>query len=279
MRLQRAASELSELPVTRFVMPVSGVRVMLRQPTGIEDLLLSDHRRDDPAVVLRLVERLGQADIEVDWGGFPVTDIDTLILRLRQFVLGNVLSSSLTCAARDCGSRVEISFGIDSYLAHHRPHKGALVRRSWGVAVPEQDGWYRLTGDDHSTTTFRLPTLRDQIAVAGLSDGPELLAQRCIRSDERSARISARIDAAMSAYAPPLAGPLLGRCPDCGTEITARFEAREYCLQEFASRARFVYDDIDTLAERYHWSERAILAMPQARRVRYVERALQMRQT
>ena len=36
-----------------------------------------------------------------------------------------------------------------------------------------------------------------------------------------------------------------------------------------------VFDDIDVLAERYHWSERAILSLPLTRRTQYVERARQ----
>ena len=81
----------------------------------------------------------------------------------------------------------------------------------------------------------------------------------------------------MGALAPPLAGPLQGRCPHCETPIAARFEARVYCLQELRDRARFIYDDIDVLAERYHWSERAILTLPHGRRTNYVERARQTR--
>ena len=66
-----------------------------------------------------------------------------------------------------------------------------------------------------------------------------------------------------------------GACPQCGAPITALFQARHYCLRELRDRARFVFDDIDVLAERYHWSERAILTLPLARRTQYAERARQ----
>ena len=81
----------------------------------------------------------------------------------------------------------------------------------------------------------------------------------------------------MTALAPPLAGPLRGQCPHCGRFIEAWFEARLYCLQELRDRARFVHDDVDALAERYHWSERDILKLPQMRRAQYAERARQAR--
>jgi hypothetical protein len=96
-------------------------------------------------------------------------------------------------------------------------------------------------------------------------------------ADALEARRRSRVEAAMAALAPPLAGPLRGRCPHCARPIEAWFEARLYCLQELRDRARFVHDDVDTLAERYHWSERAILNLPQVRRAQYVERARQSR--
>jgi hypothetical protein len=79
----------------------------------------------------------------------------------------------------------------------------------------------------------------------------------------------------MARLAPPLATPLRGQCPHCGAPITALFQARHYCLRELSDRARFVFDDIDILAERYHWSERAILTLPLSRRTLYAERARQ----
>ena len=128
-------------------------------------------------------------------------------------------------------------------------------------------GWGRLTADAQGAQPrFRLPTLNDQIAVAGAADAPRALARRCIEPYPLSAKLAAHVETALAAYAPPLAGPLHGRCPDCDATIEARFEARRYCLQELGYRAQFVYDDVDILAGRYHWSERAILAMPYARR-------------
>ena len=69
-----------------------------------------------------------------------------------------------------------------------------------------------------------------------------------------------------------------GQCPHCGAALDRPASMpRQYCLRELRDRARFVYDDIDALAERYHWSEQAILRLPAARRSQYVERARQAR--
>ena len=253
----------------RFEAPLSGLAITLREPTGADDLLLAEYRDDDPHLVLRLVERLAETEADVDWGKLAVVDIDTLILRLRQAVVGDRVSSQVACAG--CGGKAELSFGIETYLAHQRPHQGPLQKRSWGVSGPDDAGWRRLTGADGTQLRFRLPTLNDQIAVANAPDAAHALARRSIEPHPLPAKLAARVGTALHACAPPLAGPLRGHCPDCGAAIEARFKARQYCLQELSYRARFIYDDVGTLAERYHWSERAILAMPSARRTQYAE--------
>jgi hypothetical protein len=268
----------------RLILPVSGLAASLRKPTGLEDVLLAEARLDDPAVTLALLDRLARVEAWAEgppaWETLPVFDIDTLILRLRRLVMGDRLTSALTCQRTECGSRIEISFGIDDYLGHHHPHRGALTRRGWRVIEADAGGWHEIVDAKSAGARFRLPTLGDQLAVFGMDDPASALARRCLSADgnaatKTDARAKARAETAMAVLAPPLAGPLQGYCPECGTEITAWFEARAYCLRELSYRARFVYDDVDALAERYHWSERAILAMPGARRAQYAERARQ----
>jgi hypothetical protein len=266
------------LAAGRFVLPVSGLAVSLRQPTGAEDVLLADHAHAGPALVLALIELLAAPEPQTGWGGLSVTDIDTLVMRLRQMVVGGKISASLTCGVESCGAKVEISFGIEAYLTHHRPRAGTIKRHGWSAApCADAPGWFALSESGGEAVKFRLPTLADQIAVAGLPDAPASIAERCLGAARPSSRVLSRVETAMTAFAPPLSGPLHGACPDCGAPITAQFEARSYCLQELRDRARFVYDDIDTLAERYHWSERAILKLPFMRRVMYAERARQAR--
>jgi len=273
--LHAVGESLSRTPAlsARFVLPVSGVVVMLREPTGVEDLLLADQGIGDAALVLTLAERLGRSEPAVDWAQLAVTDIDTLVMRLRQLVVGPRVSATINCGAPGCGSKAEFSFLINDYLEHQKPAQ-PKNRRGWSVAgCTAQPGWYQLQGPQGTQARFRLPALSDQMAVAGTAGAHNVLAARCIEPADSSARMRARVETVMSKMAPPLAGLLQGSCPDCGALIAAQFEARAFCLQELRYRARFIYDDIDTLAERYHWSEREILDLPQARRASYAERA------
>lgn len=269
---------LREAPVARLILPVNGAAVALRPLTGAEDLLLAEHRLEDPALTLVLVQRLGVADPPLDWASLPVTDIDTLIVRLRQAIIGNRVVAEVDCHSPSCGQRVDLSFRIDAWLGHHRPRPSRARGRDWRAErAADAEDWYVLRVSGAAEVRFRLPTLADQIGIAEQPDAATTLAARCIRPGDLPARLRARVEAAMESLAPSLAGPLEGRCPNCAAPIAAQFEARLYCLQELRDRARFVYDDIDALAERYHWSERAILTLPHVRRTNYVERARQAR--
>jgi hypothetical protein len=271
-RARKQHGETAGLAVGSFGLPVSGAHIRLRPMTGEAELLLAERHPSDPALTLALLERLGEADPRLAWSALPVHDVDTLIVQLRQAQVGDRVVAEVTCGGVDCGQLVDLSFGLRAYLAHHRPR---TVRGRGLTVAPcaEVPGWHRLEVDGTEAARFRLPTLCDQIAVAGVSDQAAALAARCIRPDGLSARARRRVEAAMEAIAPPLAGSLLGLCPECGAAIETWFDARLYCLQDLCGRARYVFDDVDVLAERYHWSERAILRLPCERRGRYAERA------
>jgi hypothetical protein len=272
------SSAIAGALVTRFVLPVSGIAVSLRQPTGTEDIILAECDPDDPALALALLERLGEADPAVGWAGVPAYDVDALIVRLRQAVIGDRIVAEATCAAAACGQRVDLSFGLGDYMAHHQPRTRVTGGRGWAVTAAEGGAnWWDLQIPGAAAVRFRLPTLGDLVATVGAADPAGALADQCIPGALPSRSMLGRVQKVMQLLAPPLAGPIEGRCPDCGTPITARFEARGYCLRELRERARFVYDDIDAIAERYHWSERAILTLPYGRRVSYAERARQAR--
>lgn len=267
-------------------LPVSRLAVEIRYPTGREEMLLLEGPAGSAEVALALAQRLGRAadGAPIAWHKLPVTDLDAFLLYLRQALIGDRLTADVLCRAPDCGSRIEISFSIGAYLDHHRPRGNSNPRRGWALAASnEEPGWFRLTpkptlaGSPSPELRFRLPTIGDELAVANVPDGEQELARRCIRPDDLPPRMRRIIEAAMEAMAPPLSGDLEGICPDCGARVTVYFDPRQFCLQELRNRAAFVYDDIDILAQRYCWSEHAILAMPNTRRASYAELARQNR--
>ena len=126
-----------------------------------------------------------------------------------------------------------------------------------------------------SHVLFRIPVVADQLAALDSADAETEIAHRCIRPDAISVATRRRVEAAMEAMAPSLADEIAGVCSECGAELPLFFDPQQFCLRELRERAAFIYQDVDLLARRYHWSEREILAMSYARRATYVELARQ----
>jgi hypothetical protein len=286
--------------VACFRLPVSGLAVELRHPTGVEDLLLIEAAGGDTGLALALAQRLVRATdgTVVEWGGLSVSDLDVLILRLRQALVGDRVRAEVMCRAAGCGRRIDVSFSIGEYLAHHVPTGTAV--RGWSVSSSDEPGWFCLASTARTSPAFdppparlsagvvatgkrlkltrvlfRLPTVLDQLSVAGHPDAEGELVRRCIRPAELPSHLRRLVEATMEAMAPSLSRDLQGVCPECGASVTVYFDARKFCLQELRRRAVFVYEDIDILAQRYHWSEHEILAMPHTRRANYAELARQ----
>jgi hypothetical protein len=263
-------------------LPVSGLAVAIHHPTGLEEMLLLEGPAGSAELAVALAQRLGCATdgTAIAWHELPVADLDAFLLYVRGTMIGDRLTADLPCQAPGCGSRIEISFGIAAYLQHHGSKKKGNARRGWVLAASnEETGWFRLSPRAASApeVEFRLPTIGDELAVALMPDGEQELVRRCIRPHALPLRLRRIVEMTMEAMAPALSSDLEGICPDCGARITAYFDPRQFCLQELRNRAAFLYEDIDILAQRYSWSEHAILAMPNSRRANYAELARQNR--
>ena len=271
--MRHAASSLAFGGIARFNLPVSGIAVTLRHPTGLDDLLLMECSGDENTAALLLAHRLARTGDggEIAWEEHAATDLDTLLLRLRQVLVGDRIVSDLHCPGEGCGSRVNISFSIEAWLAHHQP-KSPAPRIGSVLACADEPGWFHL--ELAGTVRFRPPTIADQIHAARQHDPEAALARTCIRPERIAAPLRRRVAAALQAIAPALAGELQGQCPDCGAMVAALIDPRRFCPRELRDRARFIYEDVDLLACRYHWAEQSILSMPNARRANYVELAL-----
>jgi hypothetical protein len=272
--------------MTRVILlPVSGRQVLIRALTGTEELLLLEAPADDLALALTLMTHVARppgnesADGPQGWPQLTPTDVDFFVLRLRQLMLGDRIVSDVRCQAPGCKARIDVSFGIDEYLAHHLNTRNRLRGRGWIAESAAEPGWFRIKDSRRpdsgsgAAAVFRLPTAADLRDVATRRDAAAELTRRCIRSEPESVRQRHFAEAAMEAIAPSLSQELRGQCPDCAAWIHIHFDPRHYCLRELRDRAKFVYQDIDAIARRYHWSESDILALPLTRRMCYADAA------
>jgi hypothetical protein len=250
--------------VTVYRLPVSGLEVVLRPPSGSDDVVLAEAIGPAHGLAEAVAGALARP-VEggaLVWADVTLTDLDAALLAIRRLVIGERIASSARCAAGGCGARIDLGFEITDYLAQHQP------RMPRNVARADSPEWFRLDG---STVWFRLPTAADLAAIAGDRDPERELARRCIRPGEVSARIRRRIERAMESLAPNLYGELAGACPECGARVAIAFDPQRYVVEELRQRAAFVFEEVHLIARGYRWSERAILRLPRARRVRYAE--------
>ncbi len=92
-----------------YQLPVSHVNVSFRQPNGTEDILLLESPSGDAHLALELCQRLADAP-DLDWLSLPLTDLDALLLTIRQTVIGSSILSDVLCTA--CDTRFDVRFAI-----------------------------------------------------------------------------------------------------------------------------------------------------------------------
>jgi hypothetical protein len=244
------------------LLPVSGVVLAVREPTGEDELFVVETTLDPLPALLELARRVAApvAGGPLDWTSLPRTDLDAAALVIRQCWIGEVIRTDAMCPGPGCRERIDVSFSIGDYLQHHRP------RRPRGVTGTPEDGWFTLTG---AIVRFRIPTIADLLAATSDDKPTETLTGRCVEAAEMSRTLARRLDRALSALAPNLDDLLGGSCPACGHEVTMRFDPLAYTLTELRNAFSGIHLETHALASAYGWPEEVILALPRGRRRRY----------
>jgi hypothetical protein len=244
------------------MLPVSGRHVQLREPTGEDELLVLESGGPAAATTLALAVRLATdpAGGAIDWPALPAVDLGAAALLIRSSWLGNTIRTEALCPAGGCDEPIDVAFGIEAYLDHHRP-------RAFRGAAEVEPGWFALTGTE---TRFRIPTVGDLLESLEGAEPAAAMLERCVRPSDPSAAVARRIDRALEALAPRLDGELSGMCPACGRTVDLRFEPISYVLEELRDASTGLFAHVHELASAYQWSEQAILALGRRRRHGYV---------
>jgi len=129
------------------------------------------------------------------------------------------------------------------------------------------------------TIDVRVPTGADQELIGEQTEEEAMktLLQSCIRSvngeppgkefiNNLSEPDIEAIDEVLDEASPAVCNQLLVTCPECGREQLGELD--HYAMD--GMNRYFFFDEVHTLASHYHWSEEAILDLPQARRRLYL---------
>ena len=213
-------------------------------------------------VLSAVLDRIGDRPADFDCvSDLCVADRQYLMLRLAAMMDGERMWLKVACSHCDAYFDVELKrcdlpvkqAGDDFPLARFRLH-------DWDIDA-------------------RIPTGADQQDLDSLSDEKAMgyLLQSCIDSvnGERPAKEFCRrlsqsdidvIDDALDEAAPAICNQLIVKCPECGQEQYAEID--HYALD--CVDKNIFYDEVHTLASQYHWSEAAILDLPQSKRRLYI---------
>jgi hypothetical protein len=127
------------------------------------------------------------------------------------------------------------------------------------------------------TVAYRVPNSYDLAAVATAGDttaGAAVLRSRCIEAGEPlDEETLAKAEQALETLCVPATIEVATTCPACDVPFAPVVDIGSILWRELNAYARRLLDDVDALATKYGWSERAILALPDARRQRYLEGA------
>ncbi|HEY5704594.1 MAG TPA: hypothetical protein VIS96_03355 [Terrimicrobiaceae bacterium] len=193
-----------------------------------------------------------------------VNDCDRIAAEIYRQEYGTRLESNLPC--RQCGKDFRVSFELEPLI------RQASQIAAEGVEGPDDNGDFRA----FKGPRFRLPTLRDQLAVRGLDADRarmELLSQ-CVNSDLKDEEIAA-VERAMEAVGPLISGPITMSCPHCKFfESTVEFSIQNFLLEALAFEKRFLHYEVHYLARTYGWGRGEVLAMSKSDRRIYARMVL-----
>ena len=226
---------------------------------AVEDLELDFSAGDRPALVTALLAACAAPAAAEHWWQRPVGDRTAALLALlRDSEGGDTIAASLRCEAAGCGARLEVELPHAAF-AGAPPESGAIaIDRGEGDRLCLR----RPTGDDLLAWRALRPASREQGVMA-------MLTSLSIEGEPRPGD-AARAAEALAEADPLVAFSVICVCPTCGHEAEHEIDLEGLALQRLAARQRALLHEVHTLASRYGWTESEILAVPPARRARYL---------
>lgn len=223
------------------------------------DLDLDFGSPDRPSLVTRVLAQCAEPAEAASWWSRSVGDRTAALLQLVALTeQRDKIPLTARCGASSCGEPFEFELSLRS-LANQ----------------PGDNTPLRVQFSGERTVTLRRPT------------GTDLLRLRDARPTSRSEALRVMLDSvvmdgdvnvgdedvlsASLAEADPLVDFTVScRCPVCDTPTEVAVDLEALALQRLVSRQRSLLREVHHLASRYGWTESEVLAVPPARRARYL---------
>ncbi len=196
----------------------------------------------------------------IELADIPVAERNRLLLRLRELSFGAELSVIATCST--CSEQLELSLPVAQLAALSEADECA------GLAWTDGGRRFELRP---ATTADLLASL--ELAEVGAAQ--ELLLSRCLTVDPpRDAERLSETPMVLEQFERLHATAELRcsvACPECASEEVVDLDIGRFLWTEIRRAASRLLREIHALAAGYGWSEQAILAMSEHRRIAYLE--------
>ncbi|HUG24245.1 hypothetical protein [Piscinibacter sp.] len=224
------------------------------------DLGLDFGSTNRPGLVTSLLAQGDAPSVRDFWWAQTVSRRTAALLRLLALTDGRAqLALTASCASAACGEAFEFDLPLSALP------DGAVDGEP--IAVPLGDGrsaaLRRPTGDDLRRWRDAAPSSRRE-AVRSMLDALVVVGQ-VSTGDE------AHVAEAIAAMDPLVAFSVACRCPACGAANDVAVDLEALALKRLASRQRALLLEVHRFASAYGWTEAEVLAVPPARRARYLE--------
>ncbi|MEA2465915.1 MAG: hypothetical protein QOJ57_41 [Thermoleophilaceae bacterium] len=216
----------------------------------------------------RALLAIAAAEPERPWEelrALTVGECDRRLVLLHEEMFGAELEGFAECPR--CGEAVEVRIAAAELLEEtgSPQEKEPATARGEGLTV-----------------TFRLPTAGDLADVAARAADVEsaraAILDLCVLEVSGGARPSElpqplvdEVARRMAERDPAAEVELALACPACDHRWTVVLDAGTFLWRKLDALAGRLAEEVDALARAYGWSEREILALPSARRSRYLE--------
>jgi hypothetical protein len=220
-----------------------------------------DARPDERA--LRLLAAACPDRTLEELAALPVGGRDALVLDLRALLFGPDLAAVVSCPR--CGEALDVGLTLDDVRL------GALAA---GEPVRVSDGAYEVLA--------RPPTTADLLALPPGEPGTarRALLDRCASARRDGAAVPARdlpedvvaaVAERLAAHDPQADVRLALSCPECDHGWEAVLDISAFLWRELDTWADRLLAEVAVLAAAFGWTEPEVLALPPARRRRYLE--------
>jgi hypothetical protein len=234
-------------------------RTALRAFGHAGDLDLDFGQPDRPGLVTALLTQCGEHRDAAFWWSQPVgARIAALLELVARTERRDDIALNARCGAAGCEER----FAFDLPLSSLPPS-------------PAADGPLRIQRNGKPTLTMRCATGDDlrrwhDAHPVSRSDALRLMLDSLVLTGEVEAGDEETVSSSIGAADPLVDFTATCRCPVCGAPNEVAIDLEALALERLAIRQRALLEEVHRLASHYGWTESEVLAVPPARRARYV---------